>query len=240
MREAAKTLRCWLSRTYGTYKVRKCGFWFVDIPRTSSTSIRVELGRAFGMPYGKPGMSHRVRHLLDPFGVHVPASRMREMLGAEVWDQLFTFALVRNPWERTVSLYNWRRKEGSIPHDLSFKEYVRRLAAFIDAGDQDPLGNGKPVFRLHFHCYGASDFILDDTGHTIVSYIGRYETRQADLRRIADMLNFPKLGELKIQQAPSAYRHYSKFYDAEARYTVGRIYRNDVEIFGYTFEDAQG
>ena len=29
------------------------GIWFIDVPRTSSTSINTELGERFGRPYGK-------------------------------------------------------------------------------------------------------------------------------------------------------------------------------------------
>ena len=34
-------------------EIKANGFWFVDIPRTSSTSIRVELGQQYGPAYAK-------------------------------------------------------------------------------------------------------------------------------------------------------------------------------------------
>src|SRR5262245_8701167 len=105
-----KSIKTMLRNYYGRSQIRRHGFWFVDIPRTSSTSIRVELGRFYGLPYGKSKTFEDQYSTPQIFRDHVPAREMREILGTDLWERIFTFALVRNPWDRIVSMYNWRRK----------------------------------------------------------------------------------------------------------------------------------
>ena len=61
-------------------------FTFVHIQKTGGTSIRV----ALGLPKVPPGK-------------HWSAARHRAALGREEWERRFTFAFVRNPWDRLVS-----------------------------------------------------------------------------------------------------------------------------------------
>jgi len=59
------------------------GFWFVDIPRTSSSAIRAELGARFGRAYGKrkAESGYATEQVFDD---HVTAFVMREALGRRI------------------------------------------------------------------------------------------------------------------------------------------------------------
>ena len=41
---------------YARFLVKRHGFYFVDVPKTSSSSIRHDLGERFGLPYTKYGV----------------------------------------------------------------------------------------------------------------------------------------------------------------------------------------
>src|SRR6056297_3194700 len=125
------------------------GLWFVDIPRTSSTSIRTELARWYGAPFGKKNVLDS-QHVTEQFVPdHLPAHQFVEILGRPLWDQIFTFSIVRNPWDRTLSMFFYRRKKGNIPADWSFRDYVMHLA--------DPEHRNK-FFTYPGHWAGASDY----------------------------------------------------------------------------------
>lgn len=92
-------------------------------------------------------------------------------------------------------------------------------------------------FKLRPYRCGQSEFVLGDNGEIIVDYIAKFENRSHDLKFIASHLNFNGLGKLTIQSASSRRKHYSEYYDTEMKEIVGHLYKKDVELFGYRFED---
>lgn len=203
------------------------GFWFVAIPRTSSSSIHAELGQRFGRAYGKRNVD--AGHGTDQvFLDHLPARRMRRQLGSRLWDRIFTFSVVRDPWDRTHSLYHHRRKVGSIPESWTFREYV--LALEHATGD-------TPHFRYHGHRYGAAEYLTDARGHVIVDHIVRFERRAEGLAQVAARVPALRdVGQLRIQQAAPTGSRYADAYDEETAAIIQRRYARDIELFGYTFD----
>lgn len=218
-----------MRRSYGKYEIRRNGVWFVDIPRTSSTSIKVELSRRFGAAYGKQDFLEDGFVPHSVFNAHIPAAKMKRRLGAEVWERLYTFSVVRNPWDRMLSLFNYRQKIGDIPENMTYAEYLRELAK---------LEWGKPGRLFHFHGYymGSADYVSDSDGQILVSKICRLENRTEDLDEVATKICLPELGRLRTQQLKPGRQHYSTFYDSESRKIIGKLYAKDIELFGYDFE----
>ncbi len=210
---------------YGAQQVKKHGFWFVDIPRTSSTAIHAELGKNFGIAYGKRNVIEKNHRTFQIFSDHNPAMKMRELLGPEIWGELFTFTMVRNPWDRAYSMYNYRlRKEKSIPENLSFEDYIFALE------QRDPT-----LFSYRGHYYSASDYLLDKEGRFLVSYVAKYENRKRDLSHIAKQIGITKLGSLRVQQAALKGESYRVAYDEKTAEIIEKIYAKDVELFDYQF-----
>ncbi len=222
-----RVLRQRVARARFRRAVREHGFWFVDIPRTSSTSLRAELGRRCGPAYGKTNVLQK--EFATPqlfFRDHTPAREMRELLGARCWRRIFTFTMVRNPWDRVHSFYRYRRKKGKLPADLGFTDYVRRLE--IASPDSPYVGSRGAR-------YGAADYLLDDDGRILVDFVGRFEDRERDLARIAQHLGWEDFGRLHLQAAAPP-EHYSCFYTEETEAIVRRLHAKDIELFDYEFE----
>jgi len=217
-----------IDRAYGRYAIARCGFWFVDIPRTSSSSIRAELGKRFGRVYGKKKIPEKDYALKQVFPDHMLAKEMRALLGTSIWNSVFTFTIVRNPWDRTFSMYNYRLMERSVPQDWSFRDYV--MALKNAASDTEH-------FKFNGHYYGASEYVLGENGDIIVDFIAKYENRTHDLKLIASRLDIDEFGTLNILSASPDNRHYSEFYDPETREIIRRLYTKDIELFGYEFDD---
>lgn len=170
------------------------------------------------------------------------------------WDDYFSFAFVRNPWDRLVSWYSmireakemtwWdalcsprkrrhffalrrgRRKywQYVLENSTSFDEFIRFCGDDIEV---EP-GIFVSIYRNQL------DYLTDEDGTLLVDFIGRFENFASDLAVI--------LNRLGIQEAAiphenrSKHRHYSLYYTPETRELVSRIYARDIETFGYHFE----
>lgn len=215
-----------IEMAYGRHAIIRNGFWFIDIPRTSSSSLRAELGKRFGRVYGKRKVPGKERVHRQIFPDHMLAREMRDILGPQTWSNLFTFTMVRNPWDRIYSMYNYRKKEDSIPQQWSFSDYVHAL--------QNAPADSEH-FRFNGHYLGATDYILDENGNIMINFIARYENRSHDLKEIGTRINFDGLGRLHLLDASPKGRHYAEFYDPETKEIIRRLYAKDIELFGYEF-----
>lgn len=204
-------------------RIRRAGCWFVDIPRTSSTSIKSELHAAFGPFFAKSdGARSRDELLLRD---HLQARRVRDMVGQRTWSGIFTFTVVRNPWDRMASLYRYRLRADDIPPDLTFTSYVELLAR----------SRGEGLFHYPGHYMSCIDFITDSHGEEMVSFIARYERRATDLATISERIGLPRLGQTHLYGTNGSV-HYSRYYTPTTRDIIADVYADDIERFDYVFQ----
>jgi hypothetical protein len=164
------------------------------------------------------------RHLPQVFGLHVhaTAAQARRVLGREVFDSYFKFAVERNPWDRQVSLYMHRCwKTGRTP---AFDRDIRSLS--YRATEHVRLRNWEQ--------YAIGDTIVADR-------ILRYESFEADLAALWGDLG---IAPLELPRKRSEYRKerppYQSFYSAESRDLVGAWYAREIEGLGYEFGGLPG
>src|SRR5690606_20572751 len=69
-------------------------------------------------------MGRRVR---PTFYNHMPARKVRRIVGAGTWNNYFKFTVERNPWDAQVSLYFWKYRDPL--RRPPFETYVRSLQA---------------------------------------------------------------------------------------------------------------
>jgi hypothetical protein len=78
------------------------------------------------------------------------------------------------------------------------------------------------------------DFVLDENDNQLVNYIGKYEQREEVMFMLKE-----KIG-LELSDAPKAEvlgrpAEYRQVYDAEGLAIVRRMWRDDIDRFGYEF-----
>ena len=123
------------------------------------------------------------------------------------WEDYFSFAFIRNPWDRMVASYTYTNRYNKTPQ--SFETMVRGLVS------------GKKKFSQY-------DMVKR------CSFIGRFEHLQEDFNIICNDLNLEivKLPHL----VKSNHKHYIEYYTPELKEKVYNFTSGDIEHFGFTFE----
>jgi chondroitin 4-sulfotransferase 11 len=179
-------------------------FVFIHINKTGGSSIEAAL------------------HI--PFEHKTALERIRE-LGVEAWKRRFTFAFVRNPWDRAVSHYHYRvetNQTALATRQVGFAEWVKRCY-----GERDPFYYDQPKMFMP-----QLRWIRDDQERVCVDFVGRFESIQPDFEHICKRLNRRSvLPHLKR----SSHRSYREYYDTKTLLTISDWFAEDIEYFGYEF-----
>lgn len=136
----------------------------------------------------------------------------------------FKFCVVRNPWDRYVSMYHWGMTYGKPLAD-TFDDYIHRLIN----GKNFKSHKAHPNFsRLQI------EWAMDLDGHIDCDYFGRFEDMETSCNFIFDKL---KLNEKMIHIHGTQHKHYSAYYTPELRDKVHEYALLDIEHFNYKFEE---
>jgi hypothetical protein len=162
------------------------------------------------------------------FGLHfhAHAADVRRILGPDVFDSYYKFAVERNPWERQLSLYTHRihRKGGK--------------GKTVEEFDQDMR---NPLWRL-MHYSRLRNWDIYSIGNEVVAdKVLRYENLRDDLQSVFDHLGIDEAVQLPVLNARHGgdRQHYSTYYSDATRDLVGRWYAREIAAFNYTFEDQR-
>lgn len=204
-------------------------FIFIHIYKTGGTSVMHAL-QPFARQVPRPmklllavvnryqiKLPAAIRRVL-PYPMHSNAQFLRDALTPEVFDDYFTFAFVRNPWDLQVSLYHYAVKE---PWNYHHKEIVA-LGSF-DAYVEWRLKQGQRQ---------QNSFVVDEDGKRIVDFVGKMENIDADFQEICKRIGV----EAQLPHInKSAHKPYQDYYTDATRDAIGELCREDIETFGYTF-----
>lgn len=204
-------------------------FIFVHIPKTAGTSIThslsklttwcdVELG---GTKYGDEiEVPYRRRFRLHK---HSGADAIASVVGEEVWNDYFTFAFVRNPFDRLVSAYHFyrqwpHRSVDEVREMGSFKEFV--FSSFLE---KDRQAATRPT--------GLQSTLLTRRGEIAVKKMLRYESLVEDFRDVSAVLG---ADDIRLPKTNASKRgHYADYYDEETALAVRQMFREDFDRLGY-------
>lgn len=214
----------------------KYNFLFVHIAKTGGTSVRDSLTwYKWTDPYRIPQFlcskisgwtGHRIG---AKFPRHAKAIAAQEMLPREVYQRLFKFAFVRNPWDLQVSSYHHIRRERP---DLVAG--IQDFPAFLQ-WKFDP--ERPPQYHADMSTVVQSDYLIDLYGNLIVDYIGRYEFLSEDFATACGKIGIqtPKLPHRR--RADDRTKDYRSYFDASTAELIAQHYQADVGRFGYRFDD---
>ena len=186
---------------------------FVHIPKTAGMSVATAL-------FGEGGSTH------------APLSAIEGLLPEAEFNTYFKFTFVRNPWDRLVSAYEYLRVGvGDDEYDKTMSDKVVSLGSFdrlVDWLGDTEAAEGMHFLPQHRHVNSAG-------AENAMNFIGYFETLQKDVLRVANRLGVT--AQLPhINKSPGRGR-YQSYYDRRSIDAVAEVYRRDVDMFGYDFDN---
>ena len=156
---------------------------------------------------------------------------------SRLWEAYASFAVVRNPWDRVVSAYQYAKMEKSywqneltglhsdylFLRDKSFEECVSILCHQRDLLE-------------HMSWHSQAWYIADKkSGNKImVETVLRFESLAEDFAEFRRKLKID-CEPLPMVNTTQRLRDYRTYYNDQTRKMVEQVYRVDVELFGYSF-----
>ncbi len=214
-----------------SYKYR---FIFVHIAKTGGTSIRSALTPLLlkdpyrWLQYVFNRISDVTHHKLGvKFPRHAKIIAAYEILPKDVFDSMFKFAFVRNPWDLQVSSFYHVKRERPhlVEHIKSFEDFLKFK-----------LEDNRPYHYILDASKEPQWYSLTDMkGNLLVDYIGRYERLSEDFEKILNKIGVKKVKLPHKRRAKDRDRDYRKYYTDRGAELVEKYFKIDIEKFGYKF-----
>jgi len=146
---------------------------------------------------------------------HMPATRVRELIGNSVWNDYYKFCFERNPWEKVVSYYHWK-KFGQRRRLPPFQKYVMKKTHRL------PLDA-----RLYFD---GTTCLMDD--------VFDFRDFHNSFEKVCKMLGIPFDGNMPKEKTNiiSSKPNYRTFYNSNTRDKVAECFQREINLMGYYFD----
>ena len=228
---------------------------FIHVPKAAGTSMMA----AFE-PYQESGLVTEKSSFMKNTVVPLPfyhmfdfqvsrAEVMKSVLGSYAWNKTFTFAFVRNPWDRYISNWHWLTRTGQRTGwadrgwegkdgEITFESFVHQVGKAYDM----PITGYQ---HDKWHIRNQIEHLTNRQGDVMVDFVGRLENLDKDFAHVCEKIGHPEIELPHLNHVESftggeftPEPHYSTYYTEELRDIVAERARADIEYFGYEFEEA--
>ena len=201
----------------------KYKFIFLKTGKTAGTSIEIALSKFCGSediitPISEEEIRKELgyrcpqNYLPAGFYNHIPAIKVKKLIGDEIWHSYYKFCFERNPWDRFISLYYWLCQSDPRP---SFAEFL----------ESNPLLFLK---RGGFELYTIE-------GKIVVDRVCLYERITEELEQLQIKLGLPE--KLELPRAKSTFRkdrrNYREILDEYTQKQIREMFHQEISLFGY-------
>ena len=198
-------------------------FLFVHVQKTAGTSLADIL-----TPYALHPAASRMNKLASDLGLvrdwrkfhfrkHANLRKAQSVLPASVYDGMFKFAFVRNPWERLVSWY----------------QYVQKTPSHEDCKPGEAFADFAGRF-LHKPRRSQWWMIEDHGGEMGLDFVGRFENLNEDISQLCSRIGIePRALPHRNKMATKDYR---TFYHEALAQAVANTWAREIDAFGYRFD----
>lgn len=211
---------------------RDRSYIFVHIPKTGGTSMALALeGRAMKddiMLGDTPKALKRRRRVkgIETSGrlwKHAALSDIDGLISVDEIASMFTFTMVRNPWDRMVSYYHWLRDQ-TFDHPAVALAKGRDYAGFLS----------EPITQRTQRQWPAASYMTDVNGTERCTAYIRLEHFAEDAAPLWDHLGFELM--LPHQNRSDRANDFRDYYTPALRDIVADCCADDIARFGYTFD----
>ncbi|MEJ2609997.1 MAG: sulfotransferase family 2 domain-containing protein [Candidatus Thiodiazotropha sp.] len=213
----------------------KHNFLFVHIAKTGGTSVRSALqSLRWRDPWYYPmflcsRFSHLSGHRIGTkFPRHSRIVAAKELLPETFFNNLFKFAIVRNPWDLQVSSFHHihRERPHLIEHINDFDHFIRWK-----------LDPERPYqYHVDTSIQSQLDYLIDLHGNILVDFIGHYENLADDFKQITQQIKVKGITLPHKRKASDRQKDYRSYYSDELAELVSEHFKRDIEALGYQFD----
>ena len=196
-------------------------FIYIKNKKVAGTTIEIFFEKYCTDPNKEYVANHSTPTIISNYGIigsrlkkdskynnHINAEKIVKYIGKDIFNSYFKFCVVRNPFDKMVSLYFYKKAN----EKMSFKEFCKKR-------------NCRNIERYKINNKLVCDFYI------------RYENLNEDIEKVCKILNI-EYDEKLIGSYKSEFReerNYRKFYDEETKEIVYEKHKEEFEFFGYKF-----
>lgn len=222
---------------------------FVHIPKVAGQSIEVMYLNDLGLTWNQRGVLLLRKKKLFEKGpkrlAHLTAKQYVDLnyIDQKSFNEYFKFSFVRNPFSRTYSYYKYL----GYSNVCSFEYFIEFILT-------------KGFKQNHFFFLTQTAYLYDSNGKLLVDFVGKFENLKEDIQKVAKnsglknqtlpFVNKSKgemkrgLGKLKspkiwfnLSTSNTIFKDYRKAYNEKTIKIVNNLYQEDLNNFGYDFEN---
>jgi chondroitin 4-sulfotransferase 11 len=158
---------------------------------------------------------------------HLTAHEVKQRVGEAIWDEYFKFAIVRNPWDRMVSIYKYG--------DGSLRQQIKTTFGkkYEELGFREFVEISKTLDLTNIHLLPQYEFIEHDN-RLIVDYIGYYENYNKTVKEILSILGL-KEQYIPVTRKSKRTKSYWQYYTPRTYQKVKKLYHKDIQKLNYSF-----
>ncbi len=207
-------------------------FLFIHVPKTGGNSIQNILrgyseDKIVTIAKHQDGIERfEVRNDIYNITKHSTLSDYKKVIESEIFEKLYIFSTVRNPWDMMISFYfsphrgvkEWDRERFKylINKVATLRTYIKNTTIFSEK-------ISPPEIIL------SSKAVDSD-----IDFIMRFEFLNDDFKQVCEILNIPFLP--LPHRNKSNREHYSRYYDVELIKLVEDKFKEEIELGRYTYK----
>jgi hypothetical protein len=209
--------------------------FFIHVPKCAGTSIElflfeknnkekvndIHVWKSLNRDESRKFLFGRVRGIKSSECQHIQAQECVDKDLKEFKEASYTFAIVRNPWDRLVSEWFWKLGMGTNAN-LTLVNVAKQYHKRRTGNPHDMLMN---------------KYTHDDQGNQLVDDVFKFEKLDKMVETLKQKLDKDfTLYHHNNSNAKNDRKHYSEYITPEVRKILKETFKQDEEIFGYEFE----
>lgn len=217
------------------------GFLFIHIPKNAgSTFIRnLETQCPDKSIVGFEQVNEELGYERDPaLGNHFTYRMITKLVDEHHlpinYRASYKFCVIRNPWERMVSLYEHRlrkidRTTNGVPRNSEADKKLLRK------GFAPWLLKTKNLSDVVLTKMPQVEWIRDSEGNVVCDRIVNIQSYDVEIREISEELKLPQVEMNRVNVSSKDSSKYASYYNRATRKHVEKYFAEDIDLFKFSF-----
>jgi hypothetical protein len=220
-------------------------FLFIHLPKTGGNSIHNVLSpyskdKLVSLPKRKKNQDDIDFDVINEqygLGKHATLREYKKVLSPEVFNSLYKFSCIRNPWDLCISYYFSPHRGGLEWDREKFKQCINivpNLRNYIRV-ESDFQKARRKFLQNASKLIGTNMTYNTDPVDMEIDFLIRFEHLNEDFMKVSKTLNIPFEG--LPHRNKSSRKHYTEYYDDELIKLVKYRFSDEIKFGGYRFGD---